>query len=202
MTREVSMRFLFLVFAVLSTPMFALAATSNSLFKLGAESFALKDAKGHEPQFRVLDGTPTKQALAAAIVTALNAQPETDPKLPVHGYVDLSLQKIRFTPDPKNSSELHVFVRLNGHDLELPKTVNRDEFLSGHMIDVDFPSTDRDLAMFNVHSGGHLKFRFDSKKTELDIANATAKLTYDSELAGDGTETIQFTGRGVHEIHR
>jgi hypothetical protein len=199
--------FLVLLVTLLCTPFLSNAAVSQTavqtgLFKMGSESFALKDQKGREPQFRVLDSTPTKQALAAAIVTALNAQPETEPKLPVKGYVDLNLQKIRFNVDPKNNSELHLFVRLNGHDLELPKTINREELLSGKMIDVDFPSSDRDVAIFNLHSGGHLKFRFDSKKNELAIANATAKLTYDSDFAGDGTETVQFSGRGIHEMHR
>ena len=177
------------------------AAAPTALFAKGSETFNLVTNGGQTPKYRVLDDSTEKKALALAIIAALNASPETDPKLPVRDYIELTLEKLTVTPDKAKPEELKVAVKVSGHDLEIPKPVDKKKFLSGQVIDLNFPAETRDVSLFSVESTGHLRFRYDSSRKEIKVEDALGAMSYESPLSGEGSEKIRFSGRGIRQIN-
>ena len=196
---------LFSAFALASASQAATAAkpaTSGSvpLFSKGQERFILKDAKGKTPEFRVLDGGGTEQALALAVIGILNAQPQVEPKIPARDYVDLKVQELKFEPESKTSRQLLMTLKLSGYDVEFIERVDRKKFESGAPIEIRFPQKSKTVAMFHIESSGLLKMKYDPKTGDLILNDVRAKLDYDSPLGDSGKEAIQFQGRGLRKL--
>lgn len=174
---------------------FAEASVPGELFSRGAEVFEVKDAKNATPSFRVLDDTPLEQGLAYAIEATVNAQPDVKPKLPVQGYIDLKIETLTFKP--LKDGKLAMLARVSGHDLDLEKSVSRAEFLAGKSILVKFEPQQKTVSAFDVNfRGGQFKFRWNSGAKELVIEDANAKVDFEAPFAGEGSESIRFTGKG------
>lgn len=175
-------------------------AATGALFANGAsETFKLQDKNGKTPEFRILDGGGSEQALALGVIATLNAQAEVQPKLPMQNHVDLKLQSLKFEPLSKTSKELAMMIKLSGYEIEFKETVNRAKFESGANIEINFPQKEKQLAMFNVESSGKLKMKFDPKTQTLLLSDVQAKMKYESPLGDNGQETIQFTGKGIRQ---
>lgn len=182
-----------------------LAKTQNvhgapALFAKGQERFVVQDAKGKTPEFRVLDGGGTEQALALAVIALLNAQPEVEPKIPARDYVDLKVQELKLEPESKASKNLLMTLKLSGYDVEFTETVDRKKFESGAPIEIKFPQRKKTVAMFHVESSGLLKMKWDAKAGSVVFTDVRAKLDYDSPLGDSGREAIQFQGKGLRKL--
>lgn len=175
-------------------------SSSPTLFGKGVETFILQDSKGKTPEFRVLDGGGTEQALALGVIALLNAQPQVEPKIPARDYVDLKLQELKLEPESKTSKRLLMTLKLSGYDVEFIQTVDRQKFESGAPIEIAFPHKDKTVAMFHVVSSGVLKMKYDAKSGTLVLNDVRAKLNYDSPLGDSGTESIQFQGKGLRKL--
>lgn len=156
-------------------------------------TYNIKNAKGETPSFRVLDKTVTEQALALAAITALNT--EGGQKIPVTNYVDLKFQQL--TLKPIDAHILALRLKLSGRDVDLEKTVSKDDLLKGKTITVDYPKTEKDVAMYDVTSSGQLKMHLDKASGDIILENVEAKMSFESPLGEDGTERVQFSGRAV-----
>ena len=180
-----------------------LAGTSHAsptpLFQKGPEVFSIQDANSKAPVFRVLDKSAGEKALAVAILTTLNLQPDVDPKFPVTSYVDLKIEELYLAP-AKNKNELDLSLRLNGRYLEIPKPVDRAKFLAGETIEMTFPLKQKDLSAFEVNSDGRLKMRLDSAKNEIQIQDAMGHMTFTAPFLGSGDETVKFTGKAIRKL--
>lgn len=193
-----------IVLCAVGLPHLAWAASARTrkvpLFSKGVETFKLETTQGKPATFVVLNDSATERALAVTIATALNAQPETQPKIPINGQLQLNLERMTIAPQKDKPQDLAITVRVSGHDLTLPRTVDRSTFLSGKVIEMNFPKEERSLTGFTIEGGGKLKFRFDPKRNEVAILNAEGKMKYDTILGDYGKEQIRFQGRGVRQI--
>lgn len=178
---------------------FGLNARATSLFDKGPEVFSIQDSSGKAPVFRVLDKTASEKALAMALLTTLNLQPDVDPKFPVTGYVDLKIEEFFLAP-AKDRNELDLSVRLNGRYLVIPKAIDRAKFLAGETIDMTFPLKQKDVSAFELSSDGRLKMRLKKETNEIEIQNAMGHLTYSAPFVGSGDEKVQFTGKGIRKL--
>jgi hypothetical protein len=179
-----------LVFSLLMLASFNTHAAE--LFEKGRETFQIQNQKGQTPTFRVLQSSMTKQALAMAAIGLLNAQDEVQPKLPMTQYVDLKFQTLTLVPEGKDT--LRMKLKLTGYTLDLDKTISRKELLSGKVINIQYPRTESEVAMYTVASNGALKLRLDKATQTLILENVEAKMNFDSPLGDSGTESIRFAG--------
>lgn len=175
-------------------------AASSPLFTKGAERFVIQDQKGKTPEFRVLDGGGTEQALALAVIAILNAQPQVEPKIPARDYVDLKIQELKLEPESKTSKRLLMTLKLSGYDVEFTETVDRSKFEAGAPIEIKFPQKNKSVAMFQITSSGLLKMKLDPKAQMLILSDVRAKLDYESPLGDSGREAIQFQGKGIRKL--
>lgn len=175
-------------------------AASSPLFTKGAERFVIQDQKGKTPEFRVLDGGGTEQALALAVISILNAQPQVEPKIPARDYVDLKIQELKLEPESKTSKRLLMTLKLSGYDVEFAETIDRSKFESGAPIEIKFPQKNKSVAMFHITSSGLLKMKFDPKAGIILLNDVRAKLDYESPLGDSGREAIQFQGKGIRKL--
>lgn len=175
-------------------------AASSPLFAKGAERFVIQDQKGKTPEFRVLDGGGTEQALALAVISILNAQPQVEPKIPARDYVDLKIQELKLEPESKTSKRLLMTLKLSGYDVEFTETIDRARFEAGAPIEIKFPQKNKSVAMFHITSSGLLKMKFDPKAESLILNDVRAKLDYESPLGDSGREAIQFQGKGIRKL--
>jgi hypothetical protein len=172
---------------------FAKGEPDSALFSKGLETFVVKDASGKTPTFRVLSATPSEKALALAVVTTLNLAPDTE-KLPIKEYIDVKIEELNFQTVPEKVGDLKMIAKVSGRYLEIPKPVNRAQFLNGSTIELAFPLTQKNVALFDVKSDGKIKFRFDAAKNEVKIFEGTGHMNYAAPLLGSGEETIRFSG--------
>ena len=160
------------------------------------KTFLLKTKAGQPLHFRTLSSTPTKQALAMAIETVLNADADFKPKLPVQSQIDVIIETVTF--ESEKAGKLSVMVRISGHEADVPKTVNRDDFLAGHVIDVVLDPEDESVGPFEVQFlGGHSRFHYNKAKSELVVEETKGKVHFDSPLGTEGDETIEFSAIGT-----
>ncbi len=188
------------IFCSLSVFIFVASAAAAPASKLSFEKpevFKIVDSRGRTPKFRVLDDSPSEQALAVAIASTINQEASVQPKLPMSGYLDLEIRKMSFAPVAKNPAKLDVTVNLSGYDVEIEKTVSRSALLAGELITLEFPKGEKSVSLFSINGNGHVKFRFDKKSSELVIEDAYGKMAYETPLDPGGTETIRFKGRGL-----
>ena len=179
------------------------AAAPTELFGSDTRSpefFTVKDASGRVPTFRVLKDTSTDRTLAIAVITTLNLQPNVQPKLPLTDYIDMKIEEIALTPAAGSTTELTMTVKVSGHYAELPKKVNKSDFLSGKSIELDFPKTERQVAVFDVNSNGKMRFKLLPGHNEIQIDEALAHVKYDSPFLGGGDQTVKFTGRATRKL--
>lgn len=170
----------------------SLAAQGSELFAKGPETFQIQNQKGQTPTFRVLSDTMTKQALAMAAIGMINAQDEVQPKLPLTQYLDLKFQTVTLTPE--GADKLRMKLKLSGYPVDLEQTISKKELLSGQPIEVRYPRTESDVAMYSVESQGHLRLRLDRARQTLMLENVEAKMSFDSPLGDSGSEAIKFSG--------
>lgn len=173
------------------------AATNKPMFSGGTETFKIQNEKGRTPEFRVLDDDATEKALAYAAIAYINSHEEVTPKVPVRDYVDLKVETLRLTPNGK--TELDVFLKLSGYELELDRTINRQKLLSGETIDVVYSPKSKDVAIFTIQSSGSLRMRFDKATNSLLLQKVHAKMNYESQFGGEGQEEIRFSGKGIRQ---
>jgi hypothetical protein len=170
------------------------STASTDIFAHGPATFKIENTAHKPPHFRVLSETASDKALALAIATALNAQPDVKPKLPVQDHIDLDLQTLTLTPE--TGGKLGLEVRVSGHDVDLPKSISRQDFLAGKPIRLAFDPSDKTISVFEVQFlGGHLFMNFDPASQNLVITDAAASMHYDMPL-GDGDQSLKFSGRG------
>jgi len=190
-------------------PLNALASAGTGLFGAGSEKFILHDASGTEPHFHLLSSSPARKALAALLITALNADPDTAPKLAVSSDgINVAVQSITLTPHPKNAQYLMVSLQASGQNLLLEKLLKKDDFISGKTINYEIPLNTRSLALNSVSLSGKMVFHLDTKKNQLQINTADAKVEFSSSLldsdAKDAPEAIQetmhFSGTGIRQL--
>lgn len=167
-------------------------ARASDLFAKGRETFQIKNQKGQTPTFRVLHDTMTKQALAMAAIGLLNAQDEVQPKLPLNRYVDLKFQTLTLVPEGKD--RLRVKLKLTGYTVDLDQTIAKQDLLSGKPIDIRYPKTESEVALYTVESNGALRLHLDKATQTLVLENVEAKMNFDSPLGDSGSESIRFTG--------
>ncbi len=173
-------------------------AVSNSkteLFAQGAESFVLENNVGGPLKKQLLVDTPTKQAVAAALVQYLNSKPETKPKVPVQQGIPVHFEKLTFIPEGK--TDLLLVARVSGHDFEISQKIDRQEFLAGKSVALKFNPLQKDLSPFMLKfRGGQFHLRLDPQKKELLIEDGTAELDFEIPFAGEESESLKFSGRG------
>lgn len=172
---------------LLSAPVFA-----TELFAKGAETFTIKNQKGETPTFRVLSDSMSKQALAMAAIGLLNAQDEVKPKIAVEPYLDLKFQTLTLTPTGKDGIELKL--KLSGYTVDLDQTISKRDLLSGASVEVRYPKTEKDVAMYSVDSSGSLKMHLEKATQTLILENVEAKMTFESPLGDNGSESVKFSG--------
>lgn len=182
-----------------------LAAPSKGtlpLFSLGAESFRVQDAKGKTPQFRILDDSASEKALALGIIATLNAS-GVKPQIPVSDYIDLKVERLTLEPASRaNPDEIVVALRLSGYELPLSKTISKKKFLSGELVEIDFPPTTKTVTVYDVESYGKLRMRWQSATQSIAIETAQATMDFESQFGSTGSETIKFSGKGLREARR
>jgi hypothetical protein len=167
-------------------------AESKPLFSKGSETFKIENQKGQTPTFRVLSDSMTKQALAMATIGMLNAQDEVKPKIPLNSYIDLKFQSL--TLEPATKKDLRMSVKLSGYTVDLDQTINKQDLLSGKVIEVQYPKTQKDVAMYSVESNGKLKLHLEKATQNLILENVEAKMNFESPMGDDGSETVKFSG--------
>jgi hypothetical protein len=173
------------------------AATSGELFGKGKETFLISNNLKKPVRFRLLEDSITKQAVALAIIATVNAQPDVKPKLPTQSYIDARVESLTLIP---KGDRLNLLARVSGHDLEIPGSINRKEFLDGKTVKVVFPPQTKTVATFDLDfKGGELRMKLDKPKNELVIEDARGKLEFQGPLGGEETEKVQFSGRGIRQ---
>ena len=183
-----------------SAPSIGQAAELFGPVMKSTETFIVHDAAGRVPTFRVLKDTPSDRTLAIAVLTTLNLQPEVQPKLPLTDYIDLKIEAMTLAPVAGSNTDLTLTVKVSGHEMELPKKVNKTDFLSGKPIELNFPKEERQVAVFDVNSNGKLRFKLLPGHNEIQIDEAVGHVKYDSSFLGSGDETVKFTGTATRKL--
>lgn len=174
------------------------SVSETPLFSKGLETFIVRDAKGNTPSFRVLHQTASERALALAVITSLNMAPETE-KLPVKEYIDLKIEELTLQAAPSKANDLTMTAKVSGRYLEIPKPVDRAKFLAGETIEMSFPLTQKNVALFDVKSDGKIRFKWVPERKEIQILEGMGHINYAAPLLGGGDETIRFTGVGARK---
>lgn len=186
----------------------ALMSTSQAfgeqaLFSKGAETFNIENKSGQTPTFRVLSGSMTKQALAMAAASLLNAEDDVKPKIPLNPYFDLKFQTLTLTPlkdERLKKDQLRMTLKLSGYAVDLDQTISRTDLLLGKVIDVIYPKTEKDVAMYSVESSGRMKLHLEKPSQSLILENVEAKMSFSSAIGEDGKESVQFSGKARRQM--
>jgi hypothetical protein len=193
MTSKLALSLLLIFVTAIAFAPLTAQAEAKLLFAKGTESFKIENTKGQTPTFRVLSDSMTKQALAMATISMLNAQEDVQPKIPLNSYIDLKFQTLTLTP--QKGRDLQVTLKLSGYSVDLDQMINKEALLQGKEIEVVYPKTSKDVAVYTVESNGRLKMHLDKASQVLILENVEAKMTFESPLGDDGSEKIQFSGK-------
>ena len=162
--------------------------------KDGREAFRLTDQNGKPVQFRLLEGSARKRALAFAINAALGDRAGGRGG---GGKVEARVERLDLRVDPKNAKILRMRLMINGELVDLPSTIDRDAFESGRKIGVRIPPQVDEAPPASVESSGHVTLRWQAEENAIEISRADANFTISAPLSEDVVENVEFHGKGL-----